>query len=60
MKSPKFGRRTRFFVVNYFLSFEASLVCVHELPIRSLHVGSTTSPRNNGFPKGTWRGSSPT
>jgi hypothetical protein len=29
--------------VNYLLSSEASLVCVHELTIPSLHVGSTTS-----------------
>jgi hypothetical protein len=33
-----------FSAVNYFLSSEASLVCVHELPIPSLHVGSTAAP----------------
>src|SRR6266705_3866715 len=32
------------FLLNYFLSSVASLVCVHELPIPSLHVGSTASP----------------
>src|SRR6266480_1436236 len=39
-----FDRIARFFLLNYFLSSHASLVCVHELPIPSLHVGSTASP----------------